>query len=102
MSWFNLAALGVLCWLLFVVSESWWVSTVLTYAPRAPFVAPTLGLLVAALFWHRRSLWVNVVSLAVVLGPVMGLSVPASHLRSPSTVESREFELKIEIGRAHV
>ena len=95
LSWLNLAALGVLCWLLFVVSESWWVSTVLTYAPRAPFVAPTLGLLVAALFWQRRSLWVNAVSLAVVLGPVMGLSVPASRLLSPSAAEAREFELRI-------
>ncbi len=95
LSWFNLAALGVLCWLLFVVSEGWWVSTVLTYAPRAPFVAPTLGLLVAALFWHRQSLWVNAVSLAVVLGPVMGLSVPASRLFSPSIAGTDEFDLKI-------
>ncbi|MBC8114897.1 MAG: endonuclease/exonuclease/phosphatase family protein [Candidatus Saccharimonas sp.] len=95
LSWFNLAALGVLCWLLFVVSESWWVGTVLTYAPRAPFVAPTLGLLVAALFWHRPALWVNAVSLVVVLSPVMGLSLPASRLLSPSIVESGEFELKV-------
>ncbi len=95
LSWFNLAALGLLYWLLFVVSESWWGSTVLTYAPRMPFAAPALGLLVASLFWHRPSLWVNAVSLAVVLGPVMGLSVPASRLWSPSSSEPGELELKI-------
>lgn len=95
LSWLNLAALGVLCWMLFVVSESWWFSTVLTYAPRLPFLAPSLGLLVASLFWHMRSVWVNAVSLVVVLGPVMGLSVPVSRLLSPSVVEVGEFELKI-------
>ena len=95
LSWLNLAALGVLCWLLFAVSESWWVSTVLTYAPRTPFAAPALGLLVASLFWHRPSLWLNAVSLAVVLGPVMGLSLPTSRLLSPSVVETGELELKI-------
>ena len=95
LSWFNLAALGVLCWLLFVISEGWWVSTVLTYAPRTPFMAPALGLLVASLFWNRRSLWVNVVSLAVVLGPVMGLSVPASRMLSPAAAETSDFELRI-------
>ena len=95
LSWLNLAALGVLCWLLFVVSESWWVSTVLTYAPRTPFLAPALGLLVASLFWKRRAIWVNAVSLTVVLGPVMGLSVPASRWLSPTIAETSEFELKI-------
>jgi endonuclease/exonuclease/phosphatase (EEP) superfamily protein YafD len=96
LSWFYLAALAGLCWLLFVVSESWWVSTVLTYAPRVPFAAPTLGLLVASMFWHRPSLWVNVVSLAVVLGPVMGLSLPASRLLSPAVAESAgNLELKV-------
>ena len=95
LSCFNLAALGVLCWLLFVVSEDWWVSTVLTYAPRTPFVAPALGLLVASWFWQRRAIWVNAVSLVVVLGPVMGLSVPASRFLSPAIVEADEFELKI-------
>ena len=95
LSWLNLAALGVLCWLIFSVSESWWVSAVLTYAPRAPLVAPTLGLLAAACFWHRPSLAVNVVSLIVVLGPLMGLSLPVSRLAGSTVVEPDQFELKL-------
>ena len=95
LSLINLAALGVLCWLIFIVSESWWVSAVLTYAPRAPFVAPTLGLLMASLFWHRPSLAVNAVSLLVVLGPLMGLSLPISRLAGASAAIPDQFELKL-------
>lgn len=95
LSWLNLMALGVLCWLLFVVSESWWVSTVLTYAPRTPYLAPTLGLLTAAAFWHRPSLVVNVVSLLIVIGPVMGLSLPVARLVEATSPVSGEFELKV-------
>ena len=94
-SWFNLAALGVLYWLLFVVSEDWWVTTVLTYAPRLPCLAPALGLLVASLFWHRPSAWVNLAAIAVVLGPVMELSVPLARMVSAPADESGQFELTV-------
>lgn len=95
LSWFNLAALGVLCWLLFVVSEDWWVTTVLTYAPRLPYLAPALGLFVASLFWHRRSMWVNLAAIAIVLGPVMELSVPLARQFNAQTDGSSRFELTV-------
>ena len=95
LSWINLLALAVVAWLLFVVSESWWVGTVLTYAPLTPFVAPTLGLLVASFFWHRPSLFLNTVSLALVAGPVMGLSFPILRLTGIVPVRADGYELKL-------
>lgn len=95
LSWLNLVALGVLCVLLFMVSEGWWFSTILTYAPRLPYLAPTLGLLMAAAFWHRPSLWINCASLLVVLGPVMGLSLPVSRLLGPAPADEGSFRLTV-------
>jgi len=95
LSWLNLLALVAVCWFLFGATEAGWIGTVLTYAPRSPFAVPAAGLLVAAVCWQRHAIWVNVVSLMVAFGPVMGLSIPASHLLNPVVRESNEFELKV-------
>ena len=48
----------------------------LTYAPRAPFLVPTIVISVAALCWHRESLGINLIAALIVLVPIMGLSLP--------------------------
>jgi endonuclease/exonuclease/phosphatase family metal-dependent hydrolase len=62
----------LLVWLR-VASEDWWLSTALTYLPRAPYAVPPLLLAVAALFVRPRAVWFNLVTLALILGPVMEL-----------------------------
>ena len=76
LSCLNLIALCGISYLIYGVSETWWVGTVLTYAPRAPYLIPSIVLLVASLCWHRESIGINLVSAAVVLVPIMGLAVP--------------------------
>lgn len=77
-SWINLLLLLLVSWLLFAVSENWWFSSALTYAPRMPYLIPAVGLLIASLIWHRSSVAVNLISVAMVAGPIMGLSLPVS------------------------
>jgi len=94
LSWTFLGLLTLFVWCLYGISERWWVGTAFTYLPKVPLLAPVCGLLVASLFWHRRSLWVNVVSLIVVLVPAMGLSIPVSRLLGTPPVDE-EFQISI-------
>ena len=94
-SWIYLVAMAVVSYLLFVVSETWWVGTVLTYAPRMPYLVPALALLTASFFWHRSSISVNLISAAIVLVPVMGLAIPLSLTSSPTQASAGELSLKV-------
>ncbi len=62
--------------LLSVVSERWWVSAALTYVPRAPFLLPSLLLLLPCLLVDRRLLLVNALCGVLVAGPIMGATAP--------------------------
>ncbi|MDZ4683684.1 MAG: endonuclease/exonuclease/phosphatase family protein [Planctomycetaceae bacterium] len=76
LSGLNLAiVVGVLI-LLFVVSERWWVGTAVTYLPRLPWGVPAVVLSAAALIWHRPSLWINLLSLLLVAGPILEFRAP--------------------------
>ena len=76
LSWINLSLLMAVSWLLFAISENWWFSSAMTYAPRIPYVVPAIVLLLASCMWHRASIIVNFISIAVVAVPIMGLALP--------------------------
>ena len=95
LSCLNLAALCVVSYLLYGISETWWVGTVLTYAPRLPYLVPTVLLLLASLIWHRESFGINFVSLLIVLVPIMGLSLPFDLWLNGSPKTEGELSLRI-------
>lgn len=95
LSWANLALLLVVSFLLFAVSENWWLSSALTYAPRMPFLIPATVLLVASCLWHRASVGVNLISTAMVAVPIMGLSLPVSQWTSSPAAVPEERTLKV-------
>lgn len=95
LSCLNLAALCLVSYLLYAVSETWWVGTVLTYAPRTPYLIPSIALILASLFWHRGSLGINLISAAIVVVPIMGLSLPLDRWVSGSHLSEGELSLKI-------
>jgi endonuclease/exonuclease/phosphatase (EEP) superfamily protein YafD len=76
LSGLNLAVVLVVLVLLFLVSERWWVGAAITYLPRLPWGLPAVLLLGAALCWHRPSLWVNLIALALVAGPILEFRAP--------------------------
>jgi len=66
-----------------LVGERHWLSAGLLYAPRVAFAAPLVVLLPALwLTRHRSLLWTQVVALAVLLVPLMGLVLPWPGARS--------------------
>ncbi len=95
LSWVNLGLLLLLSWLLFAVSENWWFSSALTYAPRFPYMAPALALLITSVLWHRASIPVNLISVTMVAVPIMGLSLPVSHWLGGSPAASTPRTLKV-------
>lgn len=86
--------LGV-CYLIYGVSESWWVGTVITYAPRLPFVIPSIGLLIVSLFRSREFAGINLISTMIGLFPVMGLIIPNGSILDQSLPTERHSSLKI-------
>lgn len=76
LSGLNLLLVLSLLGLVFVISEKWWLGTAVTYLPRAPWIVPALALSVAGFFWHRPSMWLNLMAGLLVLGPLMELRAP--------------------------
>ncbi len=73
-----------LLWLLRSVSEAWWLGTALTYLPGSLFVFPALLLAGWAFSVCRKFVWVNLVSVLLVLGPLMNFQISPANLFTTS------------------
>lgn len=91
----NVTVLFILSYLIHSVSETWWVGILLTYAPRTPYLVPSLMLIVASLCWHRESLGINLVAATIAAVPIMGFVVPWEPLMKASAKPERSATLKI-------
>lgn len=78
---------------LWTLGDRWWAATVLLFAPRWPLLAPLALVSVWCLARNWRLLWLNGVSLLVLLVPGMGFCVPA--LAAPSLTAGPGEELRI-------
>jgi endonuclease/exonuclease/phosphatase (EEP) superfamily protein YafD len=79
--WLYLA--GVLAaWALLSLADLWWPATLLLFSPRWLLALPAVPLLALAVFLRRRAVAPLLVTLAVVIGPVMGFCVPWQRLWS--------------------
>jgi endonuclease/exonuclease/phosphatase (EEP) superfamily protein YafD len=81
LGWLYLVAAFV-AWALLGLGDLWWPATLLMFSPRGLLLAPAIVLVPAALLWRRRTLWVLLIALVVVAGPVMNFSIPLSSLGS--------------------
>lgn len=93
--WINLAAVALVLVLICYVSERWWASALLTYLPRSLWGGPSIVLLPAALWLAPRTAWLHLLSLVLVAGPIMGLSIPTE---SPPIVAAGRTPLRIVSG----
>ena len=67
-----LGVIILLWYLLSEVSETWWLSTALTYLPRRPYLIPGLILVVVSAVFHRQSVWTNLAAVVIVIWPMAG------------------------------
>jgi endonuclease/exonuclease/phosphatase family metal-dependent hydrolase len=101
LSGLNLALVIAVLLLIFVVSERWWIAAVLTYMPRSVWAAPAVVLGLAALWGHRPSVLVNVLSFGLVVGPIMELRVPGL-LNSPGAGVASSGQTKLRVVSCNV
>ncbi|MDB5387582.1 MAG: Endonuclease/Exonuclease/phosphatase family protein [Planctomycetaceae bacterium] len=71
LSWANFVGVWIVIALIHGVSERWWISMLVLYLPRSPWMLPALILLPLSLRFHWKSGFVNLASVLLVLGPVM-------------------------------
>jgi endonuclease/exonuclease/phosphatase (EEP) superfamily protein YafD len=57
-------------------ADRWWPATILLFGPRWILALPLLVLIPATVFLARRAVWLLVVCLVFILGPLAGFSVP--------------------------
>ncbi|HEV2946208.1 MAG TPA: endonuclease/exonuclease/phosphatase family protein [Gemmataceae bacterium] len=88
-SWIYAGAVLAVLFILRLAGDRWWLVTVLMFGPRWPYALPLSILIPLALFVGRRSLWPLAISLAVVIGPLMGLCLPWRPLIAPKSLGPR-------------
>ncbi|MBX6313623.1 MAG: endonuclease/exonuclease/phosphatase family protein [Isosphaeraceae bacterium] len=96
-----LALLALIRWF----GDRWWPATVLLFLPRWLLLAPVPLLALAAALMRRWSAWaIQGATTLVILGPVMGLSLPWHQLgaRPPRGLRVRIMTLNLGAGRIDV
>lgn len=88
LSWVNFVAMWLVIALIHGVSEGWWLSTLILYLPRIPWMIPALILTPLSLRITWKAALINVASVLLVLGPIMnwqcgGLASPAVDKTAP-------------------
>ncbi len=81
------AALWFLIW---EVSESHWLGSVVTFLPRLPWLLPGLLLLVASLLARSKSFWINLATALFVLLSVAEFNVPWQRWNEPASPAAQE------------
>lgn len=81
----NLVGVMLASWLVWSVSESWWLGSVVTFAPRELLLVSTGILAVVSLLWHRPSLFFHLFAgLWVLFGVVDWSLAPLLEARTSS------------------
>lgn len=80
----NAFALACVWFLIWEVSESHWLGSVVTFLPRLPWLIPGLLLLAVSLLARSRTFWWNVVAILVALPSITEFNVPWNRLVEPS------------------
>ncbi|MFM9959839.1 MAG: endonuclease/exonuclease/phosphatase family protein [Planctomycetaceae bacterium] len=79
-----------LWFLIWEVSESHWLGSVVTFLPRLPWLLPGGLLLVASLMTRSKAFWINLATLLFVLHSVAQFNVPWLHGNEPGAATARD------------
>ena len=64
-------------------ADRWWPATLLLFAPRWPWLLPLLLLLPLTLRKRRRLVWLPLLTMLFVLGPLLGFNIPWQRAAAP-------------------
>src|SRR2546430_1561979 len=81
-TWLYFALVLAICVLLHATADRWWPGTLLIYGPRWVWALPLAILVPAAAVARPRVLWLLLVAMILVVGPVMGFCVTWRALRA--------------------
>ena len=81
-----LLVLGILA-AIYEFSETWWLSTLLLYLPKAQWAIPAVILALFSLRYHFPSFLLNLFAILLVAWPIMGYNVPVLRAQSPAPTE---------------
>lgn len=81
---------AVLWFLIWEVSESHWLGSVVTFLPRLPWLLPGMLLLVASLMTRSKAFWINLAVLLFVLLSVAQFNVPWQRWNDAETATVRD------------
>ncbi len=91
----HVAGAAALWYLIWEVSESHWLGSVVTFLPRLPWLLPGVLLLVASLLTRSKSFWINLATTLFVLLAVAQFNVPWqrwNEAASPSEQEGQTLQ----------
>ncbi len=72
----NIVGVASLWFLIWDVSEQWWLGSVLTFLPRTPWLIPGMLLTLVGILLRSRTVWVNLTVSLFVLWSIVGFNIP--------------------------
>lgn len=86
----HVVAAAVLWYLIWEVSESHWLGSVVTFLPRLPWLLPGALLLAASLLTRSKAFWINLATTLFVLVAVAQFNVPRQSWAEPASSAARD------------
>lgn len=96
----NLAIVASVMALICFVSERWWLSASLSFLPRLPWAIPAVVLLFVSLLRAPWMALVNGAAIAIVVGPIMGLTLPMESPKPAGDHAVRLVSSNVQVGAA--
>ena len=86
----HLIGAAVLWYLIWEISESHWLGSVVTFLPRLPWLIPGCVLLVASLLTWSKTFWVNLATMLFVLLSIAEFNVPWQRWNEPASTSTND------------
>ena len=95
----HVVVVASLWYVIWDVSEQWWLGSVLTFLPRTPWLVPGLLLILIGLLRHSRTIWANLAITLFVMFSIVGFNVPWQSLVAVSDKATTTDDRSIQTVR---
>ena len=101
----NVVGMAGLWFFISVVSEQWWLGSVVTFLPRLPWLMPSVVLILASVLTRSRVFWVNSAAVLFALVAIVGFNIPwhaARERPAASSTAANDPERTVRLVSANV